>query len=223
MHPYDKPPPAFAKDPFIWDYVMKSMEASTGKNYPEWVGKHFAGSAAMYKNCVKKYGDAMASKSLTAPRTCANCSEDQLHYQDDYICSFCRDEFESGTEDITKAEPKDVPVTNLATPASEAAEALTKSLRTLLGANFATDEIVDQMAQETAKQYITKDVKSKLKACSRNYSAMGDKKLRKCADELDLCKGDAYDRVVASGEDLNAHRTKAIEAIEANLRSSLGI
>jgi ATP-dependent DNA ligase len=49
----------------------------------------------------------------------------------------------------------------------------------------------------------------------RNYRAMNPDKLVKCYMELQLRSGDAYDRVVAKGEDLESHENAAMSAMVA--------
>jgi ATP-dependent DNA ligase len=49
----------------------------------------------------------------------------------------------------------------------------------------------------------------------RNYRAMNPDKLAKCLSELEAQSGDAYDRVVAKGEDLESHLNAARDAATA--------
>jgi hypothetical protein len=85
-HLYDREPPAFAKDPWAWDYTRDRIEQNSGKTYDEWEPRHFAGASAMYKNVVAKYGPSIQSGQVEPPRTCADCGQTKSHYANDFVC-----------------------------------------------------------------------------------------------------------------------------------------
>lgn len=210
-HLYDKAPPAFAKDPWAWDYTRDRMEGNTGLSYPEWEGKHFAGAAAMYKNVVKKYRDGVDSGKFDAhsPRECVDCGGNNPHYDGDYICTGCRDKIESAS---TYAEA----AATITQP--ESIDAIREQLYKALG-HDKKDAKADRQAVAGLEQAAT-DLGVTLPTVaegkvSRNYKAMGPDKLTRTIAELEAGTGEAM-RKVKAGEDPMDH-------LEAALRAQQGV
>lgn len=203
MHNYDRQPPAYARDPHVWDYVRDKMEANSGRTYDVWEGRHFAGAAAMYKNVVKKYGDSMAQGRVTVPRECADCGSVAAHYEDDYICKPCRDLLEQ----VAETERPGF-VSKIETPAPQGAASAATGLAEALGKITGEPVIAEGGLLPSTGSHSVKQV---MDTVSRNYAAMGDAKLSKCIRELRQ-GGDSHSRAVNKNEDpiLHLHRAEEI-------------
>lgn len=219
-HLYDKAPPAFAKDPWAWDYTRDRMEGNTGLPYDQWQGKHFAGAAAMYKNVVKKYGASVENGVTTMPKECIDCGNVNVHYQDDYVCKTCRDAIESAGsyEEASKT---------ISNPGSMDAirDALYESLgHAAKDAKKGKDPFGKQSnpgatiaeAVSMDEPQVTQWDRSEPQGVSRNYKAMGDSKLKKCISELENGSGDAVKRAQAKDEDVDDHLEAALRAAQEN-------
>ena len=217
-HHYTKAPPAFAKDPIAWDYTRDRMEGNTGIPYDQWEGKHFAGAAAMYKNVVKKYGASMGQGNVTSvPHECVNCGGTNVFYADDYVCKVCRDAIESAdtyaeAEAITQPGSMD----ELKKQLYESLGHAKKDAKAGKGSMFSgmTD---NQMAPQVITPAAVVDIEAEVipeGQVSRNYSAMGEAKLRKAIAELEAGKGDAVDRARGKGEDIMDNLEAAYRAAQ---------
>lgn len=217
-HLYDKAPPAFAKDPWAWDYTRDRLEGNTGIPYDQWEGKHFAGAAAMYKNVVKKYGDSMAAGVTTMPKECVDCGSVSPHYEGDYICQGCRDAIEA-------APTFEAAAATISNPGSLDAirEQLYKSLghdkkdaakgrkvmtvpTPVLVAPVPTPEAVSGPPASMGVGVVGGKV-------SRNYKAMNPDKLQRSISELEAGEGEAM-RKVKAGEDPFDHLEAALRAAQ---------
>jgi len=209
-HLYDKLPPAFAKDPWAWDYTRDRIEGNTGIPYDQWEGKHFAGASAMYKNVVKKYGANVAAGKTTMPRECIDCGATEVHYVDDYVCRNCRDAIESAG-----SYQEAVQTINQPEAIDQIREQLYKALghdkkdakkgRTPVAGAPATP--VPDTADDAAR---IQDTGPKV---SRNYKAMGDDKLQRSIAELDRGEGEAV-RKIKDGENIMDHYEAALRAAQ---------
>ena len=202
-HLYDKAPPAFAKDPWAWDYTRDRMEDNTGLSYPDWQGKHFAGAAAMYKNVVKKYTASMQAGSVTIPTECVDCGYVHSHYVDDYICTDCRNKIEAAGSYAEAAQTITQP---------ESIDAIREQLYKSLGHDKKDAKIgrssmavVTQSSQDTAARH------GETAKVSRNYKAMNPEKLARVIGELEN-DGDAAARAKVTGEDVMDHLEAALRA-----------
>lgn len=54
-----KAPPPFAKHEGAWLYTQAKVRRQSGLDYDEWSGKQFAAANVIYRNVVRKYGDAV--------------------------------------------------------------------------------------------------------------------------------------------------------------------
>ena len=216
MHPYQKPPPAFAKDPWAWDYTRTRMEQNTGLDYPDWQGKHFAGAAAMYKNVVKKYRAGVDQQMYDIPRECVNCGVTTKHYQGDYICSDCRDRAEQATT-IQEAE-----AIQTASSMDDLREQLAKALghdkkdAKKARSTDASKEVRDGKLVYSSDQSEVFSGPTGTRGpskVSRNYGAMGHDKLVRSIRELDAGDGEAM-RKVKAGEDPMDHLEAALRAAQ---------
>lgn len=207
-HLYDKAPPHFAKDPWAWDYTRDRIEGNTGVPYDQWEGKHFAGSAAMYKNVVKKYGANVAAGNMTMPRECIDCGATEVHYVDDYVCRNCRDAIEAADSYQEAAATINQP---------EAIDAIREQLYKSLGHDKkdakkgivpgAPANPVPDTADDAARIV---DAGPKV---SRNYKSMGEDKLRRSIAELDRGEGEAITKI-KPGENIMDHYEAALRAAQ---------
>lgn len=214
-HMYDKAPPKFAKDPWAWDYTRDRIEGNTGIPYDQWEGKHFAGSAAMYKNVIKKYGASIENGVMTAPHECVDCGDTKQHYQDDYVCKDCRDAIEAADSYEEAAATINQP---------EAIDAIREQLYKSLGHDKKdakagrivgigqTPEFPSVAAGEPV--YESDLAPTNGATVSRNYNAMGDDKLKRSIKELEAGSGEAVQRAEAKGEDINSHLEAALRAAQ---------
>lgn len=208
-HLYDKAPPAFAKDPWAWDYTRDRMEQNTGLTYDEWEGKHFAGAAAMYKNVVKKYRDGVDSGKFDShsPRECVDCGDVAPHYDGDYVCTGCRDKIEAAGSYAEAAQTITQP---------ESIDAIREQLYKALGhdkkdAKKAADSmavVMESSEAAAARHEATRKV-------SRNYKAMSPEKLARTIGELEAGSGEAIKKVKA-GEDVLDHLEAALRVQAAS-------
>lgn len=206
-HLYDKAPPAFAKDPWAWDYTRDRIEQNSGLTYDQWEGKHFAGSAAMYKNVVKKYRENVEQNNLDIPRECVDCGLTNAHYVDDYVCSSCRDALDA-------ADTYEEAAATISNPQS--IDQIREQLYKALGHDkkdakkgrvpmLAEPGTIVNHVDETVTPIVASGV-------SRNYKAMGADKLAKCVAELEAGSGDAVKRAEAKGENVDDHLEAALRA-----------
>lgn len=203
-HLYDRDPPAFAKDPWAWDYTRDRIESNTGLTYDQWEGKHFAGAAAMYKNVLRKYGPSIEQGLLTAPQVCMDCGETKQHYQNDYICKDCRQKIEDADSYYEAAESITRP---------EAMDDIRKMLQEKLGhkdkrpnAAVPVDAMTTAVVENSAPASGGK--------VSRNYEAMNLDKLRRSITELEAGQGEAVTKATAKGEDVMDHLEAALRAAQ---------
>jgi hypothetical protein len=208
---YDKAPPAFAKDPWAWDYTRDRMEQNTGILYPDWQGKHFAGAAAMYKNVVKKYSGNVVAGNLTTPKECVDCGATNPHYVDDYVCRDCRDAIES-------AGSYEEAASTITRP--DSIDAIREQLYKALGhdkkdakAGRVPSDLKGEDTSPTADSYneVTNLITG-VAGVSRNYKAMGADKLARCIAELEAGTGNAVKRAQAKGESVADHLEAAYRA-----------
>lgn len=205
-HTYAKAPPAYAKDPWAWDYTRDRMEQNTGLPYDQWQGKHFAGAAAMYKNVVKKYRDSILAQEFDVPRECVDCGGNNKHYKDDYVCTDCRDALEAAPS-FEKA------VTTISNPG--ALDAIREQLYESLGHAKKDASKAKAISNNDVAEYLApKPGESQPGKVSRNYKAMGEDKLRRAIADLEAKSGDAYERTVAKGEDHMDHLEAALVAAQ---------
>jgi hypothetical protein len=216
-HMYDKAPPAFAKDPWAWDYTRDRMEQNTGLEYPDWQGKHFAGAAAMYKNVVKKYSANMATGNITVPKECVDCGGTNPHYVDDYVCRDCRDAIENAGSYHEAAQTISRP---------ESIDAIREQLYKSLGHDKKDAKAGRLPPNEPAWPEGWKEAAARQREInaaaaqaeegkvSRNYKAMGSSKLQGVVAQLEAGSGDAVDRVKAKGEDVDDHYEAALRALQ---------
>lgn len=223
-HTYAKAPPAFAKDPWAWDYTRDRMEDNTGLTYPEWEGKHFAGAAAMYKNVVKKYRASMEANALSLPRECVDCGQVQPHYNDDYVCQPCRDlieqapTYEAAAATITQPESIDVIRDQLYKALGHDKKDAKKAQTP--GQPFAgpgaqaivPDPIAQAKRFDAAMERGGEWNPVTSGKVSRNYKAMSASKLDKCISELESRTGDAARRATDKGEHVLDHLEAALRA-----------
>src|SRR4051812_43344468 len=215
-HLYDKAPPAFAKDPWAWDYTRDRIEGNTGIPYDQWQGKHFAGSAAMYKNVIKKYGASMESGDMTAPHQCVNCGQIAQHYADDYVCKNCRQAVEeAGTyREATKVIKSQASVQSIkdklyeslghAAKDRKAGKVTTKTPASVMLDRMSGVENMPHQAAATA---------------SRNYKLMKPAKLTNVIAELEagVMNGSvnaSTQRATEKGESVDAHYEAALRAAQ---------
>lgn len=200
-HLYPKAPPAFAKDPWAWDYTRDRIEANTGIPYDQWQGKHFAGSAAMYKNVVKKYRAAMVTQTFDMPRECVDCGNTKQHYKDDYICVDCRsaveaaNTYQQAVSTINKPDAMDAIRKQLAESLGHAKKDAAKD-----AAKSANGPKSTPNSAGAGRAYRPSEAK-----VSRNYNAMAPLKLKKVISELESNAGDSATRVADKGEDISDH------------------
>lgn len=201
-HLYAKAPPAFAKDPWAWDYTRDRIENNTGLPYDQWQGKHFAGAAAMYKNVVKKYRDGVDSGKFDAhsPRECVDCGGNNPHYDGDYICTSCRDQIENAGSYAEAAATITQP---------ESIDAIRDQLYKALG-HDKKDAKAGRVAQlEEANPLKPGSSMIATGKVSRNYRAMSPEKLARVISELEAGEGEAM-RKVKAGEDPMDHLEAAL-------------
>lgn len=209
-HLYAKAPPAFAHDPWAWDYTRDRIEANTGIPYDQWQGKHFAGAAAMYKNVVKKYGDSVQSGTMVAPRECVDCGQVNPHYAGDYVCRVCRDAieaaptFEAASQTITNPGGLDA-----------IREALYESLGHAekdrkAGKVVWTREALSVPAEASQASHVAPTEPEPVPSVTRNYGAMGEAKLRTEAAKLE--QGILPSRYAERGENAEDHYEAALRA-----------
>ena len=222
-HLYDKAPPAFAKDPWAWDYTRDRIEGNTGVPYDQWEGKHFAGSAAMYKNVVKKYAGSIEKGVMTVPKECLDCGQMQQHYADDYVCKDCRDAIESAGSYEEAAATISQP---------EALDDIREQLYKALGhdkkdakagkslnapvQNQMAPQIISPAAEVDATAQQSTGATAPAGRVSRNYKAMSADKLQRVIAELEANDGDAAKRVHQKGEDIFDNLEAALRAQQEN-------
>lgn len=205
-HLYAKDPPAFAKDPWAWDYTRDRMEQNIGRPYDEWEGRHFAGAAAMYKNVINKYGPSVQNGSMTAPQVCVDCGNMAQHYENDFICKDCRDKIEN-TDSYYEAQD------TITRP--DAIEEIRQQLAEKLG-HKSKDGNRNASMPVDAKTAILMEDESPASTgkVSRNYRAMGDDKLLRAIKELEEESGEAVRKAQAAGEDVMDHLESALRVAQ---------
>jgi hypothetical protein len=220
-HLYDKLPPGFAKDPFAWDYTRDRIEQNTGVPYDQWEGKHFAGSAAMYKNVVKKYGNSMQQGDLTMPKECVDCNGIVAHYVDDYICRDCRDAIENAGSyqeaEATISNPGSIDAIREQLYRDLGHDKKDKAKGRPVGAKLIPAVATPDESNKVGSQEFEEAGESAFRVLtapqvSRNYKAMSGPKLARCIEELDAGQGDAVKRAVAKGEAIDDHLEAALRA-----------
>jgi hypothetical protein len=230
-HLYDKLPPAFAKDPWAWDYTRDRMEGNTGLAYPDWEGKHFAGAAAMYKNVVKKYAGNIAAGNITVPRECVDCGQTNAHYVDDYVCRDCRDLIENAssyaeaTSTITRPEALDDIRDQLYKALGHDKKDAKKAKTAPMGPgsvefeDFNSDE--NGVPSNAGKNVVIQapaaipysGANITTGQVSRNYGAMNEDKLIRSIRELEAGEGEAMKKI-KPGEDSLDHLEAALRVAQ---------
>jgi hypothetical protein len=229
-HLYDKAPPAFAKDPWAWDYTRDRMEGNTGLPYDQWQGKHFAGAAAMYKNVVKKYGTSVENGVLTVPKDCIDCGQVNQHYQNDYVCKSCRDAIEAAGSYQEAAQTISNPGSldairealykSLGHDKKDAAKGRTKQWGAAQEASATVtveNPVVDALDQHEAERRAYHDaavrtLSTGVENVSRNYSRMGNDKLSKAISDLEA--GILDPKYSAKGETAENHYEAALRVAQ---------
>ncbi len=242
-HLYDKAPPAFARDPWAWDYTRDRIEGNTGIPYDMWEGKHFAGAAAMYKNVIKKYGAAIEAGVMTAPRECVDCGNVAQHYADDYVCKDCRDAIQSAgsyeaaaatisnpdsldaireslykslghdKKDVAKGRTKTFGIASEAPGRPAEAQEAFKQAAGEMLGGLGISGV--QMVDEDGTVKATIPVAAPAGKVSRNYARMNADKLARSISELDRGEGEAVKKAVAKGESIMDHYEAALRAAQA--------
>jgi hypothetical protein len=203
-HLYDRDPPAFAKDPWAWDYTRDRIEQNSGKTYDEWEPRHFAGASAMYKNVVKKYGPSIQSGTMEPPRECVDCGENKSHYANDFVCQDCRDKIEDASSYYEAEETISRP---------EAIDDISRMLKEKLGHKDKKPNAAVPVDQATTI-VVENSAPANAGKVSRNYSSMNPDKLRRSISELEQGVGEAASKAQAKGEDVMDHLESALRAAQ---------
>lgn len=205
-HLYSKDPPAFAKDPWAWDYTRDRIEQNSGLTYDQWEGRHFAGASAMYKNVIKKYGPSIKDGSMTPPQVCADCGNMAQHYENDFICKECRDKIEAADTYYEAVETISRP---------DAMEEIRRQLQEKLGHKDKDGHHNEPMPVDAKTALLMEnETPANTGKVSRNYAAMKDDKLLRSISELEQESGEAVRRVHAAGEDVIDHLESALRVAQ---------